>query len=377
MINLDALDKYLHWRFNLKIKIDENHITIVSTDDNSFVKYVNFDALERLNYKLLNPKDKNNERIYTADLDLSFECELEKEIIDHFENIKNRALFKRIIISHDIDLLRLNYQYFTWPISILASRRYDAFFKLILTFFKSIFTLKSPANNLEIWMELEKKFGVKAVYFFLWQRISTGDLIHRVILSLGSYSFKKKKIRSKIQEVKNAGFEIGLHGSYGSSTRGEYFQKEIEELRAITKEKIISHRFHYLDFSRWGSTNLLERDGIAIDSSIGFRPPVINTPTGSLFPTLLPNSDSKTLSDIIHVVPLLMDDCFDSNFKIKIDNLFRQIVSYDFVFSIIVHNTANLRNPFAVDAFEYFITRAQSLDINFCDFKDLENHFNC
>jgi len=127
-------------------------------------------------------------------------------------------------------------------------------------------------KNLERMLDLELQFGVCPWFFLLAGRYGLGRFSNR-------YGIRWNLARETIQLIKEAGGEIGLHGSYHARERNSY-REEASLLENVAGQPVIAHRNHYLRFDPRRFWSQLEESGILLDFSLcfssrmGFRVPV-------------------------------------------------------------------------------------------------------
>ncbi len=119
------------------------------------------------------------------------------------------------------------------------------------------------------WMHLEQAQGARSAFYFVARQGSlfeyatgTPDTFY----DIGSPAFRKL-----FGELRQAGFEIGLHASYRAFASPERFAAEIAHLEAVSGGKVVGNRHHYwhMDPSDPEATlKLHESLGLAYDSSL-------------------------------------------------------------------------------------------------------------
>jgi hypothetical protein len=84
------------------------------------------------------------------------------------------------------------------------------------------------------------------------------------------YRLDEPLLQREIAALREAGFEIGLHPSYGAHTNEKLMRRERDRLREAAGARPTSVRQHYLRHEMPATTRLHERLGFRIDSSLGF-----------------------------------------------------------------------------------------------------------
>ncbi|MDP3115413.1 MAG: hypothetical protein Q8M98_11690 [Candidatus Cloacimonadaceae bacterium] len=119
-------------------------------------------------------------------------------------------------------------------------------------------------------METEEKLGVRSTFFFLIESIpfklcSPSEWK----LSLGRYNIDNKRLGEVITNLKEQGWEIGLHGSYRSYNNADLLRKEKMQLERVVGHNVIGIRQHYLNWGddTWGFQKAV---GFRYDSTLGF-----------------------------------------------------------------------------------------------------------
>jgi peptidoglycan/xylan/chitin deacetylase (PgdA/CDA1 family) len=122
---------------------------------------------------------------------------------------------------------------------------------------------ENPYNNINDYITIEEKFGVKSTFFF------------RVKYENG----KCIDYEDEIQTLLEGGWEIGLHCDPASVDNFDSMYQEKKELESITKKPVRANRSHFLAYSKI-LPNILNRLGFVYDSSvmvsksrIGISPP--------------------------------------------------------------------------------------------------------
>jgi peptidoglycan/xylan/chitin deacetylase (PgdA/CDA1 family) len=132
----------------------------------------------------------------------------------------------------------------------------------------------SPAlRNFDALMKLEDSFGFKSTFFFFPSCLEDRHpydceyQFHEIVC----HGHGTMTVKEMIQTIDNAGWEIGLHGSYHSATKSGLLSHERQQLEEIIGHEIISTRQHWLHYDVQ-VTPCLQRDaGFKVDSTQGFN----------------------------------------------------------------------------------------------------------
>jgi len=116
-----------------------------------------------------------------------------------------------------------------------------------------------PLDNLDRISAVEKRSGVCSTYFFLAGGHTRFD---------GRYALDA--VREPIQRLREAGHEIGLHGSYGTYLSKEALLEERVALERVAGSPVHSIRQHYLRFRAPETWRMMGSAGLQVDSSLGF-----------------------------------------------------------------------------------------------------------
>ena len=114
--------------------------------------------------------------------------------------------------------------------------------------------------NFEDLLKIEKKYGIKTSYFFITENMPKNGYPN------ADYKFHSKKIQTLLNQIREDGHEIGIHGSIGSGFDKVQLNKEIEKFPF----EIFGGRFHYLMMRLPESFHELDESNIRYDSSLGF-----------------------------------------------------------------------------------------------------------
>jgi len=137
-----------------------------------------------------------------------------------------------------------------------------------LSHLRSLFAKNDPYWNFESIMELEDRYNARSTFFFLNESIRP-KLTDRKswILSFGRYNLHSKRIKDIINQVDNAGWEVGLHGSYNSYNDVDLLAREKEELEEIVGHPVLTSRQHYWNNEIPLTWEIHERLGLKYDAT--------------------------------------------------------------------------------------------------------------
>ena len=197
------------------------------------------------------------------------------------ENYNSKADFfgtpprSQLLLSHDVDAVCK-----THPIRIKQSI-FHFFNSLVLLFrFRIIESVRRLSkgfkflfSNEDWWvfdklLKIEKAAGISAVYhFYSDQRQKT---FKRWLMDPG-YNIKSERLKSLLNELKDAGHEVGLHPTYDSWNDSELIEDQKKTLEKSLGSEVINCRQHWLRFS-WKDTWLHQaRSGLRQDSTLMFN----------------------------------------------------------------------------------------------------------
>lgn len=163
---------------------------------------------------------------------------------------KNNAVF----LSHDID--KVNGAWLEDSFSELKKKRLKSAVKLLLK--KGIG--RDAWFNLQEIADLEKEHGANSTFYFLTEKGKCQGVLN------SDYEINHPLIKQEILSLKEQGFDIGIHGSYGSAFEAGKLNQEINKLPV----KVSSNRFHFLSWDPCETPGILENSSLKTDSSLGF-----------------------------------------------------------------------------------------------------------
>lgn len=140
---------------------------------------------------------------------------------------------------------------------------------------RPLVTEEEPYWRFEDVMAIESRFGVRSSFYFLDEKHVT-DLPARRwfhprnwLRFTGHYRLHDPPIRSIIRELDDAGWEIGIHGSYESATDPARFAREKTTLERVLGHPVRGGRQHFLNLDRPTTWRMHRRAGLEYDASLG------------------------------------------------------------------------------------------------------------
>ncbi len=268
-----------------------------------------------------------------------------------------------VCLTHDIDVLKTG-----WRENLLYSVKQRHWRDVLEIIAHKVAGRDTNDNLLEI-MELEKKYGARSSFYFLTTNQTTyvrpevmgkGQLSLRTTphlppdhlfspdkhgafqLSLpnADYSINDAKMIRLIKDVQNAGCEVGFHGGFGSSVSVTQFRQQREKMPL----KVRGGRFHYLCFDVLQTSEVLEQNNVAYDSTLGFAeaPGFRN---GICYPFPLYNIPKDCPSTVVEVPLAIMDTTLCKYLKLKpeevplaTETIWQEVKKFNGCLTLLWHN---------------------------------------
>lgn len=171
-----------------------------------------------------------------------------------------------VCLSHDVDRIYKTYQYFTEVITDREPLKW-----------LQITSANNPWWQFERIMSLEQSLGVYSSFNILdeqsiYSRPKRQWFSPRAWkLFAGRYDVTDSKFRSMLKVLSANGWEIGLQGSYLSSTNPGRFKLEKERIERSAGCEVLGNRQHYLRHKRTDTWRHLRDCGIRYDTSLADR----------------------------------------------------------------------------------------------------------
>ena len=185
-------------------------------------------------------------------------------IKDALKFLEPNLYFKKydynILLTHDIDMIKK----WDWK-GIVKHSIFNFMKKNFLKNYKNIILSKlnhtiDPYYNFSEIMNISQKYNLKSTFLFMALEKNEFEFLYSV-----------KKTEKGIRDILiKKGHNIGIHLSKISYNNLKNAKNEINRLKKISGKKIIYNRFHYLMFDIKNSWNILEKNQIKYDLTLGF-----------------------------------------------------------------------------------------------------------
>lgn len=284
--------------------------------------------------KLLDRPIVNEYALFLKNLILSLDPSI-KVLDDFFEKGK-------IFISHDIDSIsKYNDKFFRkFASSIIKEKKIKKAFSLILGNIKYILKSKSdPYWKFEYLLDLEKKYGFRASYYFMSGGETKKD---------NNYSISNKRLKKIFNELKEYKNEIGIHGSYNSYSDKKLLQSEINKLKNEANVNIYGIRQHFLRFSIKETWNIHKELELKYDSTVGYAEK-IGFRCGTCSPFKVYDLNEEKQLEYWEIPLIIMDTTLNNNSYMgigkelaieKCKEMHDIVKKYNGVLSLLWHNSS-------------------------------------
>jgi len=225
-----------------------------------------------------------------------------------------KSIKTKKIMSHDIDVIEKYpnfYKFLRGMLRILfKKKKYKGSFFLYVKWYLLVkLKIKKDPYDTFDWLFSHDNIKEKYVYFMAGGLTKYDNL----------YSIKNKKIKKYIKRAKENNYELGLHPSYLAYKNEELFIKEKRLLEKISGNKIINSRQHILHFDFKETIDILENNGIKIDSTLGYQDK-IGFRCGTGFTYYLWDFKNNQQRKIKERPLIIMDGCLLIEAKYKVSN---------------------------------------------------------
>jgi hypothetical protein len=133
----------------------------------------------------------------------------------------------------------------------------------------------NPYWQFDAVMRLEAELGVRSAFYFLSEP-RLGNRSFRELLDtdtwvqlLGRYDVRSPEIADVIRRLADGGWEVGLHGSYGTADDRDRLRIEKNRIERVLRAEIRGGRQHYLDLEVPRTWRHHRAIGLDYDTSLG------------------------------------------------------------------------------------------------------------
>lgn len=185
-------------------------------------------------------------------------------IKDALKFVEPNIIFKKydynILLTHDIDYIKK----WNWK-GIIKHSIFNFMKRNLIKDYKNIFLSQldytaDPYYNFNRILDISRKYNLYSTFLFMALEKNEFD-----------FRYSIKKAETGIKDIlKKGGNNIGIHLSRISYNNFENANNEINRLKKISGTDIVYNRFHYLMFDLKDSWNILEKNKIKYDLSLGF-----------------------------------------------------------------------------------------------------------
>jgi hypothetical protein len=191
----------------------------------------------------------------------------------HDMTFKRRRLFDNFgfFLSHDVDRVAFHHPRLMIykALQIIGLKQHtDTKSKILRQLLSGLSFHLNPRGGMDPWwnfrwmMDLEKRLGIRSAFFFLSREEGTKNAWFR---------FSSPKIKQIISDLKNEGFEVGLHGTFKSVANGQSLIQQKAALASVSGEEPAGIRQHFLLFSNPDTFRIQETAGLVYDSTLAFH----------------------------------------------------------------------------------------------------------
>lgn len=265
-------------------------------------------------------------------------------------------------LTHDVDKVRKTYQYAT---DILRRRQAPDLRPLVRG--------ENPYFNFEKILNLERAQGVRSTFFFLQESIPLGVRPRSWPLALGKYRFSDPKVSTAIREIRDHGWEIGLHGSFRSYRDGRLLADEKRDLEAVLGTTVHAIRQHYLNLDVPATWQLQEKAGFRLDASFG-RISEIGFPGDRFLPFTPPGMRIVVVPLVISDAPVSRSGWSADEAKSRIDAVLSKAIEKHALVTVLWHQRhLNPKEfPLLWSLYGWMVKRAQEMGGHFTSAAELE-----
>tara|TARA_Y100001980_G_C14556648_1_gene349074 strand:+ start:11974 stop:13302 length:1329 start_codon:yes stop_codon:yes gene_type:complete len=321
-----------------------NKTSIIINNDIFGTAFIFLSRIEELNFN----HDKFNRYQFKNSIAERFNIITRPVVNEYIEFIKDalkflepNIIFKKynynIFLTHDIDMIKK----WNWK-GIIKHSIFNFMKKDFLKNYKNIFLSKlnhtiDPYYNFSQIMNISEKYNINSTFLFLALEKNEFDFRYHI-----------KKARKGIKNIlMRKEHNVGVHLSKLSYNNSQNANNEINRIKTITETDIIYNRFHYLMFDIKTSWDILEKNQIKYDLTLGF-PEFIGFRCGICYPFKVFDLKRKKKLNLKEI-PLNIMDVTITEYMIElkredrdyhIANVINNIKKYDGTLNLLWHNNS-------------------------------------
>lgn len=158
------------------------------------------------------------------------------------------------------------------------------------------------------WLALEERFGFRSTFFFLPYPEEAPHVCDGDYRFTDRVTFDRRSITvaEMMREIADAGWEVGLHGTFNSARREGLLARQKEAVQAITGREAVSIRQHYLHHVPGLTHRLQARAGFRVDGTMGYNRDV-GLRLGTSHPHALWDAEARRALPLVEVPLTAMD----------------------------------------------------------------------
>jgi hypothetical protein len=235
-----------------------------------------------------------------------------------------------VCLTHDID-------------SCNSGWKEDLYWALKKGELKSVFRIiRDKLSGMDSWftfdtiIQAEKNVNATSSFYFLAKKGRCGNIPN------SDYNLQSEKIQHVIKLVEQEGSEAAIHGSYRTHDDEESFHNEY----ALFKNKVLGNRFHYLEFDIEKSPEVLQKNGVKYDTTLGFAES-IGFRNSYCHPYYLYDFKNACRSEVMEIPLMIMDTTLRKYCKIDqqelvnvLDPVISEVEKFNGVLTVLWHNTS-------------------------------------
>lgn len=262
-------------------------------------------------------------------------------IKDALKFLEPNIIFKKynynILLTHDIDMIKK----WNWK-GIIKHSIFNFMKKDFLKNYKNIFLSKlnhtiDPYYNFSQIMNISEEHNINSTFLFM--ALEKNEFDFRYPINKARKGIKNILMRNE--------HNIGIHLSKLSYNNFQNASNEINRLKTITETDIIFNRFHYLMFDIKKSWDILEKNQIKYDLTLGF-PEFIGFRCGICYPFKvfdLKRKKKLNLTEIpLNIMDVTITEYMNGLKRVERDyhiaNVINNIKKYEGTLNLLWHNNS-------------------------------------